>query len=315
MPDYIHKLTTKCHSNSLFQIFNSLNYCMICSAFLFINPSSYYSKLKTIKPDNNCTYDEITPCPLWSLEEESINSINYLNKKDYLKQRSTLIKNIKYICTYFSLSLRTYFLSVQYLDNISSKISFFNPNSLYKISLLCLILAAKMNETAPKVLEVQKELKNDLSKNNYTVDEIYVLKLLNYNLNIYTSYDMLIDILHFGFIFQGEDVNYKNLNFFYYNLEEMLYSFSEKNSFIDMTPKQIAVSFIAFARELSNLEPFSDSIKHIFLINQRNEKLYYSGLELIKKKFKIEKSNNGYKKGKTEGQNTVALIEYKKLVK
>ena len=323
MPDNKHKVKIHCHSNALFQIFNSLNYCMICSSFILSNTSSNDSQLKTIKPNNYCNNTEITPCPLWSLEEKN-NLNNFVNKKDYLKQRQPLIRNLKYICSYFSLSFKTYFLSIEYLDRISSKISYFNPNSLFKISLLCLILAVKINE-APKMLEVQKGLKNDLSK-NYLVDEIYVLKLLNYDLNVYTSYDMLIDILNFGFIFEGEEPDYKKMNYFYYNLEKILYFFSEINSYIDLTPKQIAVSIVAFTRELLDLTPFNESIKDIFLINQKNVHFYYSGLETIRKRIKIEgkkkrdnevNDDNYNKNNQNEGKNTVALFcnNYKRLVK
>ena len=324
MPDNKLKSKKHCHSNAIFQIINSLNYCMICSSFILNDKSSNDSRIKTIKPNNYCNNNEITPCPLWSLEEKN-NSNNFVNKKDYIKQRQPLIKNLKYICTYFSLSLKTYFLSIEYLDRISSKISFFNPNALFKISLLCLILAVKFNEHALKILEVQKGLKNDLSK-NYLVDEIYVLKLLNYNLNVYTSYDMLKDILHFGFIFEGEDPDFKKSNYFYYNLEKILYFFSEINSYIEMTAKQTAVSITAYARELLDLAPFNETMKNIFLINHKNEHFYYSGLETIKKRIKIEGKNkrdnlvndvNYNRNSQNEGNNTVALFcnNYKKIVK
>ena len=324
MPDDKHKIKMHCHSNALFQIFNSLNFCMICSSFILSNKSSNDVQIKLIKPDSCCNSKEITPCPLWSLEENN-NPNNFSNKKDYLKQRQPLVKNLKYICTYFSLSLKTYFLSIEYLDRISSKISFFNPNALFKISLLCLMLATKLNEHAPKMLEVQKGLKNDLSK-NYLVDEIYVLKLLNYNLNVYTSYDMLLDILNFGFIFEGEEPDYRKMNYFYNNLVKILYFFSEINSYIELTAKQTAVSIVAFTRELLDLNPFNESIKSIFLINQKNQQFYYSGLEIIKKKIKIEgkkKKDNVENESKyninnqNEGNNTLALFcnKYKKLVK
>ena len=311
MPNYKHKLSKHFHTNPLLQIVNSLYYYIICSTFILNNNSSCDSQIKTIKP-NNYNNKEITPYPLWSLEENN-TSKNFINKKDYLKQRSPLIKNIKYICEYFSLSFKTYFLSIEYLNIISSKLSFFHPNVLFKISLLCLILAAKFNEQAPKILQVQKALKNDLS-NNYLVDEIYVLHLLDYKLNIFTSYDMLIDIINFGFIFEGEEFDNKKMNYLYSNLQKILYFFSEINSYIDMAPKQIAVSIIGFIRELLDLTPFNEKFKKIFLINEKNEQFYQSGLEIIKKRIKIENEIKGNEKInevnsiKDERKNNITLF-------
>ena len=79
------------------------------------------------------------------------------------------------------------------------------------MTLLCIILASKFNENAEKSLEVQTILKANISK-NYLADEIYVLKLLNYKLNIHTSYDLLQDILKYGFIFEGDNFNYRKVN-------------------------------------------------------------------------------------------------------
>lgn len=316
MPDYKHKLIKHGHFNAMLQLFNTINYCMICSSFFFKNPSSYDYQLKTKKPNNFSNNKEIIPCSLWSLEEKnnSNNSENFLNKKDYLKQRAPLIKNVKNICRYFSLSLKTYFLSIEYLDKISSKILIFNPNNLLHISLFCLILAAKFNEPGHKFYQIQTELKKTLSK-NYLADEIYVLQLLNYKLNISTSYDMLMDIIYFGFIFEGEEFDIRKMTYLYSYLEKILYIFSEFNSYINMTSKQIVVSIIGFVRELLGLTPFNEPIKKIFLINQKNEKFYNSGLEIIKKRIKIEGKNQSdvnsvnynNKNNKKEGENVVHL--------
>lgn len=321
MPDFNKKFMKCCHSTSLFQLINSLSYCMICSCFIFKNNSSNDTQVISIKPDNFVINNEFQPFLLWTIEEKN-NCNSFINKKDYLKQRSPIIKNIKKVCSYFSLSLKTYFLAIEYFDKICSNISNFNPKTLFQISIFCLILATKYNEKTSTATHVQNALKKDISK-NYTVDEIYVLQLLNYDLNIYTSYDILIDIMHCGFIFNGENFNYKKLNYIYYYLEKMLYIFSEINTYIDLTSKQIALSVVGFARELLDLKPFSDTIKSIFLINQMNEEYYISGLNMIKKRIKIEgeitskknEKNCNKKKTKREEKNiAIYCNEYKKVV-
>ena len=272
-----------CHKknrNNILQLFNSIYYCIICSTFIFTNIT-----YKTIIPNNFKKIRENPPNLHWLTKER--DSYNFINKKDYLKLRSSIIKNIKKICSFFSLSLKTYFLSVEYFDNICSKTKVFSKNTLFQISLICINLASKFIENKTKSLEVQLVLKEKASK-NYLEDEIYILQLLNYNLNIITSYDILMDILFYGFIFENEDFNYEKVNLIYFNIEKILYTFSESNYYIDMTPKQIAISLIAFSRKLLNLNPFSENIKKIFMIKDSNENSYITGLKIIEKKIKIK---------------------------
>ena len=313
MPDFKHKFIKLCHSNALFQIFNSIYYCLICSAFIITNTNSHEGKIKVIKPNNINQSTEIVPCPLWTSEEK--NEINsFINKKEYLKQRPLIIKYIKDIYNNFSLSLKTYFLSVEYLDKICAKISSFNLNYLFHVCILCIILASKFNENAEKALEIQSKLKTNISK-NYLADEIYVLKLLNYELNIHTSYDLLQDFLNYGFIFEGENFNYRKVNSIYSIPVKTLYIFSEINSYIDMSAKQSVLIVIGFVRELFGLTPFNDNIKKIFSI--KNEIFYNSGVKIIKKKIKIEcnaKSNEENtkkftdEKNKNEGDSSVGIL-------
>lgn len=325
MLDSKHKLIKHCHKNALFQIFNSIYYCMICSAYIVANSSSSESELKTIKPENFVHNSEILPCPLW-LSDDKTDATSFLDKKAYIKQRSPIIKYIKDICTFFTLSLKTYFLSVEYVDKICSKIFSFNQSYLLHISLICIILAAKFNEQGYKVLLLKNSLSKNISK-NYSFDEIYVLQLLNYKLNMHTSYDMILDFMNYGFIFEGEDFNYRKINYIYSIPEKILYFFSEINSYIDMTEKQTAVCIIGFARELLGLTPFNENIKKICCINSKNEKIYISGLKVIKKRIKIECSAQKEKKEmktikfdeknlKNGGINSVTNFcnDYKKLV-
>ena len=320
MPELKHKFIKHCHSNALFQIFNSLYYCMICSAFIITNTNTHETEIKAIKPNNFNQNTEIVPCPLWSSEEK--NEINsFINKKEYLKQRPSIIKFIKDIYSHFSLSIKTYFLSVAYLDRICTKIYSFNINYLLHACILCIILASKFNEKAEKALEVQTKLKANISK-KYLDDEIYVLNLLNYNLNIHTSYDLLQDILNYGFIFEGENFDYRKVNSIYSIPVKTLYILSEINSYIDMSVKQSVLIVIGFARELFGLTPFNDNIKKIFSI--KNEKFYNSGVKIIKKKIKIEcnskcnevntkKSTDEKKKNEGESYERICFNELKRI--
>ena len=151
-------------------------YIIACSAFIISNSTSHEVQIKTIKPNNFNQITEIAPCPLWSSEKK--NEINsFINKREYLNQRPSIIKYIKNIYIQFSLSLKTYFLSVAYLDKICSKISSFNINYLLHVCILCIILASKFNENPEKALEVQTVLKSKIdvrySSSDHPIHMIY----------------------------------------------------------------------------------------------------------------------------------------------
>ena len=93
MPDFKNKIIKHCHSNALFQIINSIYYCMLCSAFIISNSTSHEIQIKTMKPNNFVQNTEIVSYPLWQSEEK--NEINsFINKEEYLKQRPSIIKYI-----------------------------------------------------------------------------------------------------------------------------------------------------------------------------------------------------------------------------
>ena len=276
------------NKKNIIHLFNSISYCIKCNSFIFEDLSTFESTIKVIKPNK------------YKIKEENLQNLQWLakdckpdeflgNKKDYLKIRSKLIKNIKNFCSFFSLSLKTYFSSIAYLDKICFKLCLFNESILIEISLFCIILATKFFEKKEKAFQVQAYLLKENISKNYKFDEIYALQLLNYDLNVHTSYDILMDILYLGFIFENEEFkNYNRLNVLYNNIPKILYIFSESNSYINMTSKQIAICIVGFFRDLLGLVPFNENIQKIFMINNNNENTYISGLNTIKKRIKIE---------------------------
>ena len=296
MPEKQYIMTNCCYcqnknKNNIITLFKSISYCIICSTFIINNNTRIESLNKTIKPNNYKLNKDFPKNIIWNEKEDRYN-YNFINKKIYMQYRSSIVKNMKKICSNFSLSLKTYFSSIEYLDKICSIISIFDKKILFQISLYCIILAAKFYDNKEKALEIQTIIKEKNSK-NFSFDEIYVLKLLNYDLNINTSYDILMDILYYGFVFENEKFNLKKLNLLYKDIQKILYMFSESNSYINMSPKQIGICMIGFCRELLNLNPFIDNIKKIFMINSNNEKIYISGLNIIKKRIKIENEIKG----------------------
>ena len=196
---------------------------------------------------------------------------------------------MKIFCSNFNLSKKTFFLSLEYLDRICSKMVDFEMEDLLQISQFCIILATKFNESQIKNMQV----KSDLGPiNNYSKDELYLLQLLNYDLLINTSYDILMDILYTGFLFEDEKFSLKKMNLIYGKIENMLYFFSETKNYIDMTHKEIALALIGLIRETLGLNAYNNILKNIFMNEYTNIQSYYSCLNKLRKFFKIKDDNN-----------------------
>ena len=129
---------------------------------------------------------------------------------------------------------------------------------------------------------VQKMKEND--RENFKVFEVKLLKMLGYDLNIFTCYDILIEFMHIGFIFSSEEISAQKLSFFYNNLGEMLYRVYESRYSCKLSSKQLAIILIGFVRECLGLEPFSKEFKIAFSINAAlEETICKEGLRNIKR--------------------------------
>lgn len=212
----------------------------------------------------------------------------YFNKSDYIKIRTSVIKKMKQLSNIFQLQKKTFFLSVEYLDKICSSMYSFNSVALEQISQYCILLAAKYQENRIKAKEIENKFK-DFMPNNFNQDELYLLKLLDYDLNLFTAYDILMDVIYCGFLFEDEKVSIKKMNVVYNKIENILYLFSESKFYIDMTPKQIVIAIIGLVRESLNLEAYNGLFKTIFFFNDKLEEEYYLiCLNKVKKCIKIK---------------------------
>lgn len=265
----------------------SLYICLNCSSLLIQsqNSSGEITVISTKKPKIFSSQLEIFPSFLSSCINNSIfftqNKNIFQNKPDYLKYRSDCVRKLKIICNNLSLSKQTYFLALDYFDRICSKIRIFIKENLEEIIFFCVILASKFYENITKNNEIKRKINNYYMKKDILSDEMYILSVLNYEMNPLTVFDFIKDILTVGFVFEGEnyDNNEKKFNGIYFLVEKMVYLFTENNLFIEMTPYQVAIGVIAVARKLLNLEPFSEIFKRVFIHsnnnNNRNRINYY----------------------------------------
>ena len=280
----------KClHNEIKYQINSSLFFCSKCFSF-FVLPEITNENLTIIINHINQICLESSPKILESNDLFKVNIFS--NKKEYLKIRQRIVKRMKNITNEYNLNYRTYFLALNYFETICSKISTFNEDSIdffIQISTFCLILASKFSEDIIKSSNLEKELKKNASF-NYKSDENYILKLLNYNLNVITSYDLLLEAINIGFVFNYESFNMKKYNIICSQIDKMLFAFSESKHFINFNSKIIVLSLILFIRECLDLNYKSEEFKIIY--GEDNDKALQNCLCKIRLCFKINNNNN-----------------------
>ena len=274
----------KCNHHEIDRLKISPNFflCFHCSSVIISNESK--NEVSTVKPKKYSVIQE-NSTPIFLLIYDSHNSYSFIHKENYNCIRIKFIKQMKILCNNFNLSKRIFFLSMDYFDRICSKMKSFDLEALKQMCIYSIILASKFQENGKKWLEIKKVLCIDSS--SYSKYELYLLKLLDYNLSTFTAYDIIIDLLYCGFIFSDENVSNDKMNFIYESIEKILYLFSESRYYINMTYKEIALSIIGLIREILGLPPYNNIIKNYFMNDCNEVEIYLLCLSEIKKCFKI----------------------------
>ena len=284
----------------LFEISQTTSYCSNCSTVIISDKSG--KTISTIKP-KKCNYHQEFPLPTYFYKRDTKKIYNFSNDKEYNKIRGGFVKIMKQNCKLLELNLKTFFTALDYFDQICSIFVSFDMTSLKQISDLCIILSAKLNENISTAMKVKCALDGSSNK-NYVKDELYLLKILKYDLVRITSYDILRDILTCGFIFDDEIFQEKKMNSIYDKMENMLYLFSESKYWIYMSPKEIAMGIVGWARNFLGLVPFSKNIQTVFLNEFNNIHNYIKCFNRIKKCFKIKQNKNFDENNKNDINNS-----------
>jgi hypothetical protein len=285
-PRYKSICTCPHEKTAISEINSKISLCFKCSSVIYKNDSG--QKISTIKPSKYSVTQE-TATPLFLSIPDNHTPYNFRNKSDFQKIRISIVKKMKNFCSFFNLSKKTYFLSLDYFDRICSKMLGFELQDLLQISQLAIILASKFHEPQNKTREIKVYLG---LTNTYSQDELFLLRLLDYDLYAHTSYDILIDIMHTGFLFNDEKFSKKKMNFLYGKMENILYFFSETKLYIEMTNKEFALAIVGLIRETLGLVAYNDIIKNTFMSQDTDIQNYYSCLNKLRKCFKILDDSN-----------------------
>ena len=285
----------KHETTNIFQVKSNIEVCFGCSSIIYINESG--KKIFPIKPEKFNLSQE-TSTPIFLSVHDTHTPYRFHNKESYLKIRTSIVKRMKIFSQKFNLSKKTFFLALDYFDRICSKLTVVDFSAI-EIAKICVILASKFQDDSKTALSIKLSL--GYSK-NYAQDELFILKLLNYELHSITSYDILMDIMYTGFLFNNENFSKNKMNIIYGKIVNMLYFFSETKYFIEMTPMEIALAVIGFVRETLGLAAYNNIIKDIFIPNGE-VKRYINCLTKFKKCVKIQDDSDNNENNRSSYSN------------
>ena len=278
---YPHKKQYRC------ELSQKVSFCFKCESAIITDGSG--NELSTIKPLKYQIPHETT-FPIFLTIPDNHEPYYFLNKSGYIKIRKEIIKSMKEFCMNFKLNKKTFFLALDYFDRICSKMMAFDKDALKQTSQICIIIACKLQENQSKGMKIKKLA--SAASVNYAKDELFVMNLLNHDLHTFTSYDILLDIMNCGFLFNNEIFSEKKMNSIYGKIENILYLFSESKFYIDMTNKERAIAIIGFIREILGLTAFSKSIQIVFMKEYGEIHNYLNCLSKLRKCFKLKVDNN-----------------------
>ena len=282
-----------------FEFSQKISFCFNCSSGIITDKNG--NEITTIKPLKYHIHQETT-FPIFVLLSDNHTPYTFLNKSEYLKIRKQIVKEMKCFCTKYKLNKKTFFLALDYLDRICSRMLGFELDALNQIYQICIVLACKLIENQSKVFEIKKLAK--IISSNYAKDELYLLTLLNYDLKVFTSYDILSDILYCGFLFNDEEFSVGKMHSIYGEIENIIYLFTESKYYIDMTHKEVAMAIIGFVREMLGLIPFSNNIQNIFMNEYVEMHNYVNCLNKLKKCFKLKVEDKNKRKNSNSDSTT-----------
>ena len=204
------------------------SYCSKCG-ILIINKASLETK-KFIKP-NKFSY-KTTLDPLShtiNLKKNCFKKkpINYTNY--YEKNRRKGILFLKNLCNSYNTNDNVFFISLSYLDRIMNDIEFLERLDFQLYIIVSFILGEKFIEKDAFPFDynnfISYEGDYEYESEEIQEAEIEILQKLNYDINDITSFEVLLNFLYCGFIFENEINDYNNFisfeNDYEYESEEI----------------------------------------------------------------------------------------------
>ena len=214
-------------------------FCEECGSLLYKIKDKNY--IKTIKPIYFQQPTEINPYKIYS-KISITKKINISDQSFYYKNRQKAINLLQKHSEIYKFSEYSYFLALTYMDTIFIKNNEKTiPKKKFELYIInSVLLAAKFHEKdihQPDLCRFSSiGINYDIDEIDISQNEIECLKILNYKLNFFSTYEILMMILNNGFIFENEIENKSNE---YINI---IYNYANK-IFSDIIQSFIALEF------------------------------------------------------------------------
>ena len=320
------------HKRNKINKLDNYHFCIDCgSIILSLSEDNNYNISKPLSYQQNIEMDPLSLFKFITKKEfKIINSTH-----PYYKNRSKAISLLQKYSEYYKYSESSFYLALHYMDYIFTHLEKNVPQKKFELFVInSLLLAVKFYEkdiTQPDIfLYTSIGISYDIDEIDIVQNEIECLKILEYDLNILNSYDLLLLFMNNGFVFENEIEN-KSQEF-----SNIIYCYAKKifsdiiltPIAIQYTPLEICFSIIHLARKqfklkvqyfniikkfynihLNDYKSCLNSIK-TFLENpnkgvneQIKQKLYQSSKSIVPVKTNKKKENEENNKNKENNNN------------
>ena len=245
----------KCKHNKISNVKNEkYTFCENCGGLIIKENKILHYVIKPISMEKKLCEDPIEiyknmrkRCPI----TKDTNII----QNSYLKKRKNGMTYLQKLSMHLKYSDSTFYKALNYIDNTMKNVVDINLKRMIYLTIGFFLISGKYNEN-----DIFEPDFNDLTQLNdkiiLQIDEILkyeiiCLKLIDYNLINYSSYDWLMVLLSNGFIFEeeikGKPVN--TINNTYNYIKKTLALITSKSYFFKYNPFKIAFSLIHLGRE------------------------------------------------------------------
>lgn len=190
--------------------------------------------------------------------------------------RGPAILWIECLCTNLSFSLTTFYLSVAYVDAILSLYTV-KQQQLKLICYICVILAAKMEETDRKIPSLKQTvamLNHEYTAQDIMAREKLVLNILGFQLNLKTPFIFLVLFFTKGFLseadMQGVPIQ-DNLPAYIHNIENLAWFFMDmmvrNYEYYQFTSIAVAAAALTCARICAGIRAWSADLERLTFVS------------------------------------------------
>ena len=213
-------------------------FCINCGSIIYsLSENKSYIASKPLSYQQNIEIDPLTLYNTITVKDFKIVNPTH----PYFKNRPKAISLLQKYSEFYKYSESSFYLALHYMDYIFSHIEKNIPQKKFELYVInCFLLAVKFYEKdiiQPDIpIYTSIGISYDIDEYDINQNEIECLKLLQYDLNLLNSFDLLLLFMNNGFVFENEIENKSN------EFSNIIYCYGKK-IFSDIILTPIAIQF------------------------------------------------------------------------